>query len=231
MILTPFLAFVVASQAPDFAKELYPLAPAQATPEITIDTTDLPSIEPWARQAQRMGTEWYPILVRLLATQDFKSPKSIKFVFKKDLNVPAYAADGTITINGKWVTENPGEGFGAVIHELTHIIQSYPDNKADVGWLVEGIADYVRWFRFEPDATRPRIDPAKAKYTDAYRTTAAFLAWITGHVDHRIVPMLDAKLRRGEDPMPVFQSLTGRTADDLWQEFLKGYPPVPAPVR
>lgn len=61
-------------------------------------------------------------------------------------------------------------------HELCHVIQSYPNYKA--GWLVEGIADYVRFFQFEPETKIAPPDPKKSKYTDSYRTTAAFLDYV-----------------------------------------------------
>jgi hypothetical protein len=33
------------------------------------------------------------------------------------------------------------------------------------------------------------------------------------------VPTLDYHMRLGKDPMPVFKELTGKTADELWEEF------------
>lgn len=218
------MLFTLFLQAQDLDKFIYPLSKPLPAPKVEIDTTDIPSTEAWAKIAQKLAADWYPVVTSLLSTQDYKAPKTIRLVFKKTLEVPAYAADGTITINGEWVTGHPDD-FGVVIHEMTHVIQGYPDNKVDTGWLVEGIADYIRWFRYEPDAPRPKIDPVKSKYTDAYRTTAAFLAWVTGKYDHRLVPTLDAKLRKGEDPMPVFKQLTGMTADELWSEFIKQYMP------
>jgi hypothetical protein len=66
-----------------------------------------------------------------------------------------------ITISGKWITEHPDD-LGMVIHELVHVVQGYPNSRHKAGWLVEGIADYIRWWRYEPEAPRPRIDPAKS---------------------------------------------------------------------
>jgi hypothetical protein len=214
--------FTLLIQTPNLQKFVYPLAPPIAAPVFKIDTSDAPQTLAWAKIAQRLAAEWFPAVTSMLATEHYAPPKSITFVFKKDLEVPAYAAGDTITINGKWVTQHPDD-FGVIIHEMTHIIQGYPDSDKTPGWLVEGIADYIRWFRFEPDAPRPRIDRNKSKYTDAYRTTAAFLAWVTGKYDHRLVPALDRACRNRRDPMPVFKQLTGKTADELWAEFIKNY--------
>lgn len=152
----------------------------------------------------------------------FKSPTEIKLVFKKTLNVPAYASGGTITINGEWIAKRPDD-LGMVIHELTHVIQQYPSSRAKPGWLVEGIADYIRWWRYEPELHagpgRTKVDHAKAKYTDSYRTTAVWLAWCSRKYDMRLVPALDYAMRARKDPMPLFEKLTGKTPEDLWKEF------------
>ena len=132
--------------------------------------------------------------------------------------MPAYASGGSITINAKWITEHPDD-LGMVIHELVHVLQQYPRNRANTGWLVEGIADYIRWWRYEPEAPRPRITEA-SKMTDGYRVTAYFLAWAGKRYDLRLVPGLDAALRKGEDPMPVFQKVCGKSAVEVWKEFV-----------
>src|SRR5437867_9499159 len=90
----------------------------------------------------------------------------------------AYASGGEIHISAAWVRSHPND-FGMVVHELTHLVQRYPRNPGP-GWLVEGIADYVRLHDFEPLLPRPRIDFTKAKYTDSYKTTAGFLIWLEG---------------------------------------------------
>jgi len=143
-------------------------------------------------------------------------------VIKKEISAPAWANGGTITISGKWITQHPDD-LGMVVHELTHVVQSYPGSKSTPGWLVEGIADYIRWWRYEPEAPRPKVDPVKSKYTDSYRTTAAWLAWTSRKYNMGLVPALDRSMRKGEDPMPLFEQLTGKNADDLWSEFAASF--------
>ncbi len=115
-----------------------------------------------------------------------------------------------------------------VVHELVHVLQAYPPASGARGWLTEGIADYIRWWRFEPEEFalhgRPAIDPARSRCTDGYRTTAYWLAWTAKRYDLRLVRALDAAMRRGEDPMPLFAQTTGRDADALWAEFLAQKP-------
>jgi hypothetical protein len=45
----------------------------------------------------------------------------------------------------------PDDFRAMLIHELTHVVQHYPHGQADAGWLVEGIADYIRHKYFEKD--------------------------------------------------------------------------------
>jgi hypothetical protein len=219
MILAVGLTFALALAEPQgLEKYVYPLAPQKPCPPVVTDVSDFPEGKAWAEAAKSLVESWYPIAVSLLATQDFKQPSQIKLIFKKEISAPAYASGDGITINGKWITEHPDD-LGMVIHELTHVIQQYPGSKLKAGWLVEGIADYVRWWRYEPEAGRPRITD-QSKMTDGYRVTAYFLAWASKKYDLRLVPALDKALRKAEDPMPVFEQVTGKAPDALWKEFV-----------
>ncbi|HLV81351.1 MAG TPA: basic secretory protein-like protein [Chthonomonadaceae bacterium] len=206
------------------ARYLYPMARPLPSPAVRIVVSDAPQTRAWAEHARQLVTDWFPLICRFLSTQDFRPPRTVTLVFKKDLQVPAYTAGSTITINGKWVTEHPDD-FGMVIHELTHVIQAYPDKGDKPGWLVEGIADYIRFYRYEPDVPRPRINPQRATYHDAYRTTAAFLAWVMGRYDRTLVVRLDRALRTGTYSADMFQQVTGKSVDTLWAEFIQTLPP------
>jgi len=159
----------------------------------------------------------------LLATDRYSPPAEIKLVFKENIQPPAYAAGSTITIKAPWIRAHPDD-FGMVIHEMTHIIQHYPRQGKKPGWLVEGIADYIRWWRYEPETKRTPIDPDKASYRDSYRTTAWFLAWITGKYDRGLVRRLDESLRDGKYADDLFKESTGKTVDELWAEFAATLP-------
>jgi len=211
-----------------YARYLYPLSRPLPAPRVLINVSDAPQTRAWAEDARKLVAEWFPLICRFLATEDFRPPKTVTLVFKKDLNVPAYTAGDTITINGKWVTGHPDD-FGMVIHELTHVIQAYPDKGDKPGWLVEGIADYIRFYRYEPDVPRPRVNPQRATYHDAYRTTAAFLAWVMGRYDRSLVVRLDRALRTGTYSVDIFQQVTGKSVDALWAEFIQTLPPPTTP--
>jgi hypothetical protein len=220
MTFLPLLAALSLQTAADLDRYIYPLAKPQATPIVVVDVSDFPQSKAWGEAAKSIVQQWYPTVTSLLATESFKGPRQINLVIKKEISAPAWATNDTITISGKWITEHPDD-LGMIVHELTHVVQNYPNSRTKPGWLVEGIADYIRWWRYEPEAPRPRINGEKANYTDSYRTTAYWLGWASRKYDKRLVPALDRKMRKGEDPMPEFERLTGKDAATLWQEFIK----------
>ena len=212
--------------SPDLAKFIYPLAPPKPCPPIKVDLKDSPEMKEWGEKAKALATEWFPHLCQLLSTQDYVPPKEITFSFRKGQDAPAWASRDEISFSVDWLKRRPDD-LGMVIHELTHIVQAYPANKVDTGWLVEGIADYTRWWRYEPEAGRPRINFVTAKHTDAYQTTAYWLAWVSKKYDSRLIPALDLNLRKAEDPNPTFEKFTGKKPEALWEEFKTAVGPKP----
>lgn len=198
-----------------------------AVPVFAADTSQTPDLQPWGHVAEALCTIWYPRILANLHGDDSKRPVPpiVKIVFEKDMKGVAYTSGPSIHIAADWVRAHPMD-FGMVVHELTHVVQRYPTYKPS--WLVEGIADYVRGYTFEPDVTLPRINFAKANYTDAYKTTAAFLLWIEKTHDKDIVPQLSLALSRDKYAESLFQDRTGRALPVLWAEFSQASP-APAP--
>jgi len=199
-------------------RKIYPMSKALPVPPVEVDAKEAPDMALWGEAAKKLVIEWYPHICSLLATEKYQAPKKIRLVLRKQIDPPAYATGGEIHIKSDWIREHPDD-LGMIIHELTHVIQGYPDSDKTPGWLVEGVADYIRWWRYEAGAPRTRIDFSKATYHDAYRTTAAWLAWTSYKYDMRLVPTLDRDMREGKDPMPEFERLTGKSPDTLWDEF------------
>jgi hypothetical protein len=84
---------------------------------------------------------------------------------------------------------------------MVHIVQQYRRARGgnrNPGWMVEGLADYIRWFLYEPENLRPRPNPARANYDDSYRTTAAFLAYVKETHDKEIIKKFNAAMRGGK---------------------------------
>jgi Peptidase of plants and bacteria len=185
---------------------------------VTVDVSEVPELKEWSDKARDLVILWHPRIAKLLASDGFTAPRQVKLVFKKGKRGIAATSGTTITITGNWVKKHPDD-FGMVIHELTHVVQAYPSYRD--GWLVEGIADYVRFFHFEPKASIGPINPDKASYRDGYRTTARFLAWIEKTYDKAIVSKLNQALRTSKYQESLFRDYTGKRLEELWVDFVR----------
>lgn len=190
---------------------------------IEVDTSEAPDLARWGAKAKKLVETWHPKITEYLKTDGFTPPNEIKIVFKKDTKLIAGTSGRehkTIAISADWVRKHP-EDTGMVVHELVHCIQCYPEPKP--GWIVEGIADYIRFAQYEP-RTRIRVDARRASYKDGYRTAAAFFAWIERNYDKNIVVQTNRAMRNSEYKDELVEKWTGKKLDDLWKEFASTLP-------
>jgi hypothetical protein len=187
-------------------------------PRIVFDSSRAPELADWGVQAQRVAKDSYSMILKALPSKDFIGPNSVRLWFNPDYDGVAATGDDTIEISPKYVAGHKDD-FGMVVHELTHAIQHYTQDN-DAGWLVEGIADYVRFYLYEPKAPRPKINPEKATYHDAYRTSAAFLAYGQRKYDHLLVRQLNEALRMGTYSDALFKRYTRKEPNQIWDEFM-----------
>jgi hypothetical protein len=183
---------------------------------VVIDAHEAPELAGWARRARDVCVQQYPMIVGHLGGAGFTPPARVTIVLTRKPGV-AWTNGDVMTFCAGYFAHHPDD-LGAVVHELCHVVQHYPPNRA--GWLVEGIADQVRWFVYEPADRRPHIDPTHARYTDGYRTTAAFLDWTQRTTDPQLVAQLNAALRAGTYDDSLFKRYTGTPLPELWQKFI-----------
>jgi len=141
------------------------------------------------------------------------------------------AATGGTTIRcaAAWFRRNlQGEAKGALVHEMVHVVQQCgrtrlrPGAARPPGWLVEGIADYIRWFLYEPQTRGAEITRRNlpgARYDGNYRISANFLNWVSGKHGRDVVPKLNAAIREGRYSEGLWKGLTGRTVQELGDEW------------
>ena len=189
-----------------------------STPQATalVDTQDVSDLKAWGEKAGRLCVDWFPKIAALLPSDGFVSPMKATLFFDPKMKGVAHAVRDRITLSADFVRAHPDD-FGMVIHELTHVVQSYPSGGP--GWLVEGIADYIRIVHFEPGAPRPKLTRL-ASYKDAYKTAAMFLEWIEVKHKPSLVKELNAILRQGSYRDECWTELTGKSVDALWSEFV-----------
>lgn len=196
----------------------------------TIDTSDAPDLTEWAEtELAPVVVEWYPKIVAMLPSDGFTAPEKFSITFHKNMDGVANTAGTRINCAEKWFKQNlKGEARGAVVHELVHVVQQYwgrgrrRNAQPNPGWLVEGIPDYIRWYKYEPQSHGADLRPravVSARYDGSYRVTANFLNWVTTTYNKPIIEKLNAAMRRGAYDADIWKTETGKTIDELGEEW------------
>ncbi len=184
--------------------------------EVTVNADDAPEMREWAEKVARVCEQQYPMLCEELWSDGFKPRTVIRLRLDKNYRGVAEAGGGNIRGSVAYFKAKPDD-VGAFVHETAHCVQNYPGAR-NLGWLVEGVADYVRFFKYEAKTPR-KLSPDRAKYDGSYQTTAAFLAFVAEKYDKDVVKKLNAKMRAGEYSEKLWADLTGKTAAELGDEW------------
>jgi hypothetical protein len=194
-----------------------PLAP-DSKEQITavVDVNDAPQFKEWGIKAANYALKWYPELAKSLASDGFTPPREFGIVIR-DVKGVAYTAGTTITINVGYL-KNHTDDLGMVAHELVHVIQHYR-GRGNPGWLVEGVADYMRYFVVEPGAKNARFDPDRSDYKRGYQPAAGLLNWIEKQKGPGTVAKLNEIMRTGKFKPDTFKEVTGYEPDEAWTAF------------
>lgn len=198
-----------------------PVAVFQYPVEITIDVSEAPEMKEWTEKVARICEQAYPMINEELAGEKFRPASQFSITMKKDYDGVAYTAGDKIVGSVKFFKQHPDD-VGAMVHETTHVVQAYR-GRGNPGWLVEGVSDYVRFFKYEPQKRR-RPNARTARYDASYQTTADFLGYVTEKYDPQLVLKLNQAMRTGKYKEDMFKELTGKTVQELgeeWKESLK----------
>jgi hypothetical protein len=115
------------------------------------------------------------------------------------------------------------EDIDVVTHEVMHIVQN-DGRSTGPGWPTEGIADYVRYkFGIDNAGSKWTLPAYKSSqsYKNSYRITAQFFDWLENNGHAGIVKKLDAQLRDHTYTQHTWKDLTGKTLDELWDDYTK----------
>ena len=196
---------------------------------IAFDTSAAPELTDWVKdKLAPVLAVWYPKIAALLPSEGFNSPTNYTITVK-DMDGVAYTSGTDVSVSKQWIQDQMnGEAIGSLVHESVHVVQQYDFGNAP-GWLVEGMADYVRWFRYEPQShgadiiwMRRQGENFSPHYNDSYRISANFLNWVTEKYDTNIVTEVNAALRDDKYTSDFWKQHTGKTVQELDAEWRQG---------
>ncbi len=201
-----------------------------------IDSSKAPDLTEWSEnELVPVIKEWYPKIVELLPSPGYRAPDTVVFEYKDDMGgTPAYATGHRISLNVGWYRgQLEREARGCAVHEMVHTVQSYWGGRRNnrnalptPGWVTEGIADYIRWFLYEPESRGAEIhrgNLGNAKYDASYRITANFLDWVVRTQDEDLLQKLNQAAREGKYEEDLWKRWTGKTLEELGEEWRKGH--------
>ena len=113
---------------------------------IAADLEGKADMKPHFQKMADLYFEVWPQLVSWLGVPVESVPTDVDLCFVRTLGHPAHASGQTITINAAHIARNPKDGAGLLVHELAHVVQSYPSYQPT--WFIEGAADYARYKKF-----------------------------------------------------------------------------------
>lgn len=202
----------------------------------TVDATRAPELMPWVKdELMPVVFEWYPKIVELLPSDGYTAPDHVFMEFKDDMGgTPAYAAGARLSLSIPFFrAQLKGEAKGCVVHELVHVVQNYwrarvtnRRPKPTPGWVTEGIADYIRWFLYEPESKGAEItrrNLGSARYDASYRVTANFFDWVVRERHEDLLKELNAAAREGRYEEQTWKDWTGSRLDELGEQWLAAH--------
>lgn len=199
--------------------------------QITLDTTETPDLTEWAHtELAPVVREWYPKIVGMLPSEGYEAPARVTVLFSKNMQGVADTSGTRVRAAASWIRrELKREAKGSIVHELVHVVQNYgrarrtnPTATRNPGWMVEGLADYIRWFKYEPDSRGAEVSQrglARAKFDASYRVSANFLDYVVGKYDKDLVSQLNAAMRQGKYTEDLWKTRTGHTVSALGDEW------------
>jgi hypothetical protein len=182
--------------------------------KVKVDTTKVLDIGAWAQKAKKLTEDWFPKIQKILGATN-KDPK-VTLAFERYDGIAGTAGDH-IAFNVGWIEKHPDD-FGMVIHELTHVVEAYP--KYDPSWLIEGFADYIRYFIYEPEKKVIKINPARANYKNGYGDAAALVEYVE-RKHPGFIKQAHNVLRAGTYKDSDWITWTGKSLEENWAECLK----------
>jgi hypothetical protein len=188
----------------------------KVTTPCQVNYSEVPEMADFANKAARLVEDVYPKIQNKLDPS--YSVSSLILILKREQNYPAMTLGFTIFLSSQWFIQHPDD-LGAIVHEVTHVAQLYGPGQPS--WLVEGIADYMRfWLGYSNSWSYPHCDANTPHYMNGYSCAGAFLQFVERVYDKDIVHYVHLALRGNKYNDLLFRERTGKIIQVLWQESL-----------
>src|SRR5262249_51940627 len=150
---------------------------------------DAPEMKDWAEEAARTCERAYQLINEELKSDGYRPPTLVPLALKSGYAGIAMTSRGRITASGNYFQARP-DGAGAWGRVTVCVVQNY-QGRDNPRWLVEAVADYIRFFKFEPGRLEPPT-PELARCTGGSQVAAAFLDYLTRKYDREVIRRLNA---------------------------------------
>lgn len=207
---------------------------------------DVPQLKIIQKKIKRSIEIYYDAIVKFFNNPNL--PKLIILIYIKDnVNVPAYAIKSAskIVLSSDWIIKRPDDILGVLLHEFVHLVQNSNGTKNNYGYLIEGIADYVRCFLLDGKYKASWVPEYKTfknsqikddkmitsfkkqiksqkKYKTGYVRTAFYFKWIEDNYFKNFTSDLNKEIKEKDFDFDTFcLAKTKKTADQLWEMLVK----------
>jgi hypothetical protein len=203
---------------------------AQSSPLLTfaygqhLDSAQRKALEAWSGLLARLADGWWRTITTRLASPGFTPADQITIDFD-EIHIPGAPAlthGSVIEVDARGLLARlrDPDALAMIAHEMVHVAQRYPHAP---GWLVEGIADYMRYYVLIPDDPSRAFQAKGATWHDGYQASAGFLDWAEqGHPG--TITRINAALRAGEDGEALLRETVGQPLPQAWAAYIESKP-------
>jgi hypothetical protein len=193
---------------------------------IEVDADQAPQLASAGEEIKRRAFSWWRIINEALASPGYRPPEKVTLRFTNGLpaNIAGrevQAGEAVIELNAAYVAAHPittnPQFYNYVGHEMVHVVQTYPH---PTRWLVEGIADWVRYYVLFPQDVARFFNPRDGDYGRGYQPAAALLDYVERTHGVGSVRKLNAAMRAGENGEVVLAQIAGMSLNEVWAKVL-----------
>lgn len=171
--------------------------------------------------SEKLISAFFTVYPKLSDRFNKNTATNVTFIIDTSYEGVAATYNDTVSFSPEWFRKHPGD-IDVVTHEVMHIVQAYPENSGP-WWVTEGIADYAR-YKFGIDNAGADWSLTELKpdhnFDSSYRITARFLVWLEKNKNKNLVDELDKSMREKTYTDDIWEKLTGKSVEDLWQEYI-----------